>query len=257
MPELPDLQVIAQNLEKIYADCRLQDIYLAKSAKVNASFETYKELLVGKKVEMIFRFGKEIGIVFEGGHSLYLHLMREGKLFESNEGIKNVVLQLLFSNGKMLVMSDFMKQARVFLDPELTDVPDPLDEHFTIEYFKSRLTEKSRTAIKTFLIDQDNILGIGNAYADEILWLTKLSPLSKCGNLPENVVLELYDNIRCVLDNSIQKIKEISPDTISGEIRSFLNVHNKDRKLTPSGHEILINKIGGKITYFTEEQILY
>ncbi len=257
MPELPDLQVIAENLKKIYSNSCLEDIYLADSAKVNADITAYNVALVGKKVETIFRFGKEIGIVFEGGHSLYLHLMREGKFFKSDVDVKSVVLKLRFSDGKMLVMNDFMKQARVFLDPELTDVPDPLDGQFTIEYLKKRLLEKNRTAIKAFLIDQDNILGIGNAYADEILWETKLAPASKCGNIPENVTIHLYENIRLVLENSVQKIKEIDPSIISGEIRSFLNVHNKDKKLSPTGYEILTNKIGGKITYFTEEQILY
>lgn len=257
MPELPDLQVIAQNLEKIYVNCCLEDIYLSEKAKINVESSNFKRVLLGKKVETIFRFGKEIGIGFEDGHYLYLHLMREGKLFKSDTDVKNAILKLHFSDGKMLVMSDFMAQARVWLNPELSDVPDPLGDCFTIEYLRTRLLEKGKTVIKAFLIDQNNILGIGNAYADEILWKTKLSPSSKCGNIPENVVIELHQNIHLVLEDAIQKIKEIDPEIISGEIRSFLSVHNKDKKITPTGYEILTSKVGGKITYFTEEQVVY
>jgi len=107
------------------------------------------------------------------------------------------------------------------------------------------------------LINQDNILGIGNAYADEILWETRLSPATKCGDIPDSIVSALYKNIIAVLETAVNKIKEIEPNIISGEIRSFMNVHNKDKKLSPTGYEILTDKVGGKITYFTEEQILY
>lgn len=257
MPELPDLHVIAQNLDKIYSNKCLLNIKLADKAKINTEPEQYNHLLVGKKVINFSRFGKEIKILFENDHALFLHLMREGKFFKTDEDAKNIILKLEFEEDRILVMSDFMGQAKVSLDSEVSDVPDPFSEQFTEKYLIQRLAEKKRTAIKAFLINQDNILGIGNAYADEILWETRLSPVTKCGDIPDNIVDVLYKNIIAVLKTAINKIKEIEPDIISGEIRSFMNVHNKDKKLSPTGYEILTDKVGGKITYFTEEQILY
>lgn len=257
MPELPDLQVISKNLNEIYSGCCLSSIYLAHNAKTNAAAEEYNQLLTGKKIKSISRFGKEIKILFENDNILGLHLMREGKLFEKDEEVKNIILKLVFDDGKVLVMSDFMGQAKATLNPVFSNVPDPFSEEFTIEYLKQRLIEKKRTVIKAFLIDQANILGIGNAYADEILWETKLSPATKCGNIPDEVVDVLYKSIRLVLERAIEKIKEIAPDIISGEIRSFMNVHNKNNKLTSTGYEILTDKVGGKITYYTKEQIFY
>lgn len=257
MPELPDLQVIAQNLDKIYSNKRLLNIKLADKAKINVEPEEYNYLLAGKKISNISRFGKEIKILFENDHALFLHLMREGKFFKTDKDIKNIIIKLEFEEDRILVMSDFMGQAKVSLDSEASDVPDPFSELFTEEYLKQRLAIKKRTTIKTFLINQDNILGIGNAYADEILWETRLSPVTKCGDIPDSVVYILYNNIIVVLEKAIDKIREIEPNIISGEIRSFMNVHNKDRKLSPTGYEILTDKIGGKTTYFTEEQILY
>lgn len=257
MPELPDLQVIAQNLDKIYSNKRLLNIKLADKAKMNVEPEEFNQLLVGKKVSNISRFGKEIKILFENDHTLSLHLMREGKFFKTDKDIKNIILKLEFEEDRILVMSDFMGQAKVSLDSKVSDVPDPFSEQFTEEYLKQRLAGKKRTAIKAFLINQDNILGIGNAYADEILWETRLSPATKCGDIPDSIVDVLYKNINAVLETAVNKIKEIEPNILSGEIRSFMNVHNKDKKLSPTGYEILTDKVGGKITYFTEEQILY
>lgn len=257
MPELPDLHVIAQNLDKIYSNKCLLNISLADKAKINADPKEYNKLLVGKKVSNISRFGKEIKILFENDHTLFLHLMREGKFFKTDEDVKNIILKLEFEEDRILVMSDFMGQAKVSLDAEVPDVPDPFSEQFTEKYLKQRLVGKKRTAIKMFLINQDNILGIGNAYADEILWETRLSPATKCGDIPDSIVEALYKNIIAVLETAVNKIKEIEPNIISGEIRSFMNVHNKDKKLSPTGYEILTDKVGGKITYFTEEQVLY
>lgn len=257
MPELSDLQVIAKNLDKIYANSCLINIYLSDKAKTNVEIRKYNQLLIGQKVKHVSRFGKEIKIAFANEHTLFLHLMREGKLFKTDDEIKNIILKLEFEGDKILVMNDFMGQAKVFLDPDIPNVPDPFSEEFTEEYLKQRIAEKKRTMIKAFLINQDNILGIGNAYADEILWETRLSPATKCGNIPDNVISELHKNIITVLETAIKKIEEIELDIISGEIRSFMNVHNKDKKLSPTGYEILTGKFAGKTTYYTEEQILY
>lgn len=257
MPELPDLQVISQNLDEIYSNRRLLDIFLAEKAKTNMTSVDYKQLLVGQKVLKIRRIGKEIEIEFENNHNLVLHLMREGKFFKTDEGIKNIILKLEFEGNNILIMNDFMGQARVLLDPENSNVPDPFSKQFTEDYLRQKLGQKKRTTIKSFLINQEMVLGIGNAYADEILWETRLSPATKCGDIPDEIIKVLYKNIISVLESAIIKIKDISPDIISGEIRSFMNVHNKEKKETPTGHQILVEKISGKITYYTDEQVLY
>lgn len=257
MPELPDLQVITKNLNKLYANCVLTNVSLASKAKTNATQEEYRKLLLGKKIKDITRVGKEIKILFETHDYIMLHLMREGNLHNDIKNEKNFIVKLEFDNNTLLAMSDYMWQAKCLLNPPITEVPDPFSVSFTMDYFKSRLYEKKRTSIKSFLIDQSNILGIGNAYADEILWETKLSPFTKCGNIPEEVIADLYENIIQVLDISVKRIMEISPDIISGEIRSFMNVHDKSKTESPTGFEIFSEKIGGKITYYTKEQILY
>ena len=150
MPELPDLHVIAQNLDKIYSNKCLLNIKLADKAKINVEPEEYNHLLVGKKVSNISRFGKEIKILFENDHTLFLHLMREGKFFKTDEDVKNIILKLEFEEDRILVMSDFMGQAKVSLDSEVSDVPDPFSEQFTEKYLRQRLAGKNVQQLKRF-----------------------------------------------------------------------------------------------------------
>lgn len=257
MPELPDLQVISSNLAKKYSNHCLIDIVLADKAKTNASAEKILSALRGECLKKVSRLGKEIRFDFSNNHYLMIHLMREGKFFDKDNGAKSTVAKLCFDNDLVLVLDDFMKQAKIEIDPSIPEIPDPLEDKFTLNYLKEKLAQKEKTAIKSFLIDQDIILGIGNAYADEILWKARISPQSKCGNIPEECVSVLYESVKSVLLNAIESIKLLSPDIISGEVRSFLEVHNKEKKITSTGHEILTTKVGGKSTYYTEEQILY
>ena len=226
-------------------------------AKINEAPDKFRELLLGKAIVGISRYGKEIKIDFEGGHYLMLHLMREGQLYDNEHDVKNAVFKMIFHNNDILVMSDFMKQAKISLDPALSSVPDPFDDIFTYEYLTERLKTKSKMKVKSFLIDQKNILGIGNAYADEILWESRISPESLCGNIPDKIANDLFKSIRKVLEQAVNTITSISPNIISGEVRDFLVVHNKNLQNSPTGHKIIVQKIGGKTTYFTDEQIKY
>ncbi|WP_447979628.1 hypothetical protein [Candidatus Nitrospira bockiana] len=106
-------------------------------------------------------------------------------------------------------------------------------------------------------MDQAIIRGIGNAYADEILWHARISPKSAVGRIPDRLVEELLRSIRRVLTEAIEEIKRKSPDSISGEVRGFLRVHNPRRSVSPTGYQIMKENMGSRITYFTEEQVLY
>lgn len=110
---------------------------------------------------------------------------------------------------------------------------------------------------KAFLIDQSIVRGIGNAYADEILWQAKISPKSAVGKIPDYVIEELLASIKSVLTEAVEEIKKISPKIISGEVPGFLRIHHPDRSESPTGHRIIKQQVASKTTYFTAEQVLY
>ena len=259
MPELPDLELYATNLQKLILGKRIKDIIVFKDNRINVGQKELIQALKNRIFEDITREGKEILFIFSDKITLSIHLMLEGRFeyLETIQEVKNKVIIFALENGYNLIISDKLSWTTLKLNPPSSDVPDALSETFSLDYLKEKISKKKSTLIKSFLLNQEILRGIGNAYADEILWDSKIDPSSKCGKLPTEVIEALYVSIKRVLKNAIQELLEATPSAINGEYRDFLYVHNKNRKLTPSGYKIKVEKIASKKTYYTDEQILY
>lgn len=259
MPELPDLEVFKDNLETLFAGKKLVKIEVPITKRLNVTIPELKQALEGKKLESIDRNGKEIFFNFEKKQMLAFHLMLHGDfhLIENSEEVKYKILEMEFSNKKKLVLTDFQRNARGILNPELPGVPDALSKEFTIKYFKEGLKKRKTKKIKEALTDQNFIRGIGNAYADEILYESKIHPLSISGEIPEDAVVYFFGSIKKVLKGAVKKIKKSYPNIISGEKREFMNVHNSHKKETADGIPVKKLTLGGRSTYYTDEQKLY
>lgn len=254
MPELPDLQVFSHNLTKLFKNKKLEKITL--SGKANAPEKKLQETLEGLELIKVVRAGKQLHFEFEKGHVLGMHLMLHGQLyaFDNKNEQKFTVAELLFAGGKGLALTDFQKAANLTLDPEPSDVPDALKADFT--YLAKKLNA-TRTAVKTVLMDQHILRGIGNAYADEILYDAKLSPFSASNKIPEEKVKQLVHSIDKVLKYAEEKTLKDHPDIISGEFRDFLQVHQPKKKTTPAGETIHQKPVGSRKTYYTDGQELF
>ncbi|MDB5121324.1 MAG: DNA-formamidopyrimidine glycosylase [Sphingobacteriales bacterium] len=256
MPELPDLQVFSYNLNKKITGKTLQKITVHRAQKV--SEKELKEALEGIKLEEVYREGKELRLRFENGHLLGLHLRLHGKLFlyQEKNTEKKAIVDLLFSDKTGLTLTDYQGIATVALDSEEKTSPDALDDELNAEYLTNKLS-KTRTIIKSILLDQNIIRGIGNAYADEILWDARISPLSKANRIPKERVKELVDSIKSVLKEAEKEILKSHPNLINGEIRDFLNIHNSEKTESPTGAIIEFATVASKKTYYTSEQQLF
>jgi formamidopyrimidine-DNA glycosylase len=157
--------------------------------------------------------------------------------------------------SESLVVRDPKGLIALKLNPTPNTVPDALEVDGT--YLRNKISDRPRIKVKEFLLDQSILRGIGNAYADEILWEAGIAPKSVVGRIPDRVIDELVVAIKNVLTDAIGEIKRRSPNTFSREIRDFLRVHNPHRSKSPTGHPIMRDKVGSRITYFTEEQVLY
>jgi formamidopyrimidine-DNA glycosylase len=258
MPELPDLEAYSKNIEKNVSNKAVKEVIIYKLGKLNVSKKEINDVLVSTKVTTCRRDGKEMLLFFDNGQVVSVHLMLEGK-FNVTSDIESVNFKMFaFDFGDMfLVISDPRGWAKMELSPEESTTPDALSADFTFEYFDGKIKEKKSKNIKAFLIDQDIVRGIGNAYVDEILWEAKISPASKAGRIPDDVVQRLYEAIRTVLTMSVQEILKINPDVVNGEIRDFMRVHRKDKGKCPNGYSINSKKIASKTTYYTEEQEVF
>jgi len=258
MPELPDLQAFSQNLTKLLAGKKLQEVAVPYKKKLKTPLKELKDSLEGAKLKKVVRDGKELHFEFDNGNILALHLMLRGQLyyFEERHDKKYPIIELYFNDNTGLVMTDFQGQATPTLNPEPRDAKDALSEDVDYKFLKELLS-KSKASIKNILLDQKSIRGIGNAYADEILWEAKISPFSVASKIPDTHIKSLAKAIQKVLKEGEKKILKSHPDIISGEIRDFMQIHNAKKKTSPTGAEILIDTKGSRKTYYTEEQELF
>ncbi|QQL48663.1 Fpg/Nei family DNA glycosylase [Mucilaginibacter ginkgonis] len=255
MPELPDLQVFARNLDKKLGGKTLERITVnSKKAKTpNAEFA---KALHGQKLKKVYRDGKELFFDFDE-HTLGLHLMLHGQLFrfDGKNEQKYTVVEMIFKGGEGLALTDWQGAANPTLDPEESKAPDAFDKAVTPKWWQDSLGKK-KSAIKNVLLDQKFIRGIGNAYADEILYDAGISPMSVANKIPADKVKVLAKSVKKVLEDAEKQITKSKPDIISGEVRDFLKVHHTRKGETDKGEKILVEK-GSRKTYYTEGQELY
>jgi formamidopyrimidine-DNA glycosylase len=257
MPELPDLQVFSRNLTKLLKDKKVKEVRVTNTKKLKVPVKKLKEAVEGKKLLKVVRDGKELHFIFNNNAVLGLHLMLRGKLhfFEGDHSEKFAIIELRFSDKTGLVMTDFQGQATPTLNPPEHDGTDALAPAMNLRFFKSTL-EKSKASIKNLLLDQHAIRGIGNAYADEILWEARVSPFSIASKIPPAQVKALHKAIGKVLKAAEKTILKKEPEIISGEVRDFMKIHNPKKKESPTGAVIQVQAAGRK-TYYTAEQVLY
>jgi len=257
MPELPDLQVFSQNLDKQLAGKKLEKINVFKKAKTNVSGAALKKTLEGQSLKRVYREGKELRFAFQDKNILGLHLMLRGKLSWIGEGdeISNTLLEMFFSAGKAIALSDYQYNARITLNPEEARAPDALSNEVNEKFWKEKL--QTRATIKNLLLDQHIVRGIGNAYADEILWDAGISPFSISKQIPAARIKALARSVKKVLKNAEKQIKKAEPGIIGGEIRDFLLIHNSKKKQSPTSATIKQKTAGGRKTYYTAEQELF
>lgn len=255
MPELPDLNVFARNLDKKFAGEKIEKIEVKNKSKLKTPVSELKKEIEGSKLKKVYREGKELHLEFSNGNILGMHLMLKGNLhLKGNQ--KSTIVELHFDGDNVLALTDYQGVANIALNPVVKDSPDALSDEVDYKFLKEKLLKK-RTNIKTFIMDQNIIRGIGNAYADEILWESKIHPESICNKIPDDKIKALAKDIKSVLKDAEKQILKINPDIISGEERSFLKIHNSKKKESPAGAKIHNKMLNSRITYYTDEQELY
>ncbi|MBW8685062.1 DNA-formamidopyrimidine glycosylase family protein [Chitinophaga rhizophila] len=258
MPELPDLQVFSHNLDKQLSGKKVTQVQLKNAKKAKQSAAAFKKALEGNKLKEVYREGKELRFRFKDDVILGMHLMLHGKLFyyEAENPNKHTILELLFDDNSGLALTDYQGMAVASLNPEETGVPDALSDEMTADFLKETLAKK-KTIIKKLLLDQHIIRGIGNAYADEILWVAGISPFSVSNKIPAAKVKALHKAIHKVLKDAEKNIRKAHPDIIAGEVRDFLKIHSPKQTLSPTGATIEQQALNGRKTYYTAEQELF
>lgn len=209
MPELPEVETIVRYLQKKILGKKILDfVILGKSNRLLRDHKDQNEVklkVLGKKIEDIERVGKNIIFNLSDRTRLLMHLMMTGKILLNPKEInKHDQLILKLSGNTTLVFNDVRKfgRCRILGDVEKKFVEDALI--INKSDFISGL-EKNKGKLKSLLLNQKLVSGIGNIYADEILWYAGIHPERRPASLTNREFEKLYTSMRKVLRLAIKK----------------------------------------------------
>ena len=244
MPELPALEVLKENLATKITGKKITAFRIIKPY-ILRTFAPPPDKLVGDQFLKVSRRGKYLIFESVSGLKLVIHLMLAGRIEHcaSHKSIDKYTAALIsFDDATDIRIAEFgsKKRACIYIVEELKQVAklgelgiEPLSESFTVEVL-TELLNKQRCQLRSFLTHQKFIAGIGNAYADEIMWQAKLSPFKNTINLKPDEITELYDGIRSVLSWAIQEIKKnIGNSLPKKEVRNFMQIYKKGGEPCP------------------------
>ena len=265
MPELPETQIIAAQLNKNLKGKKIAQVQISKDYKALPSTEIFIKVAAGKKILSVKRVAKNILLELESGNYILFHLAMTGRLLLWNDKIGNekwVKVILHFDDGVKLTFSDMrvFGKAAVLSPKQVGELkarygPEPLDKNTTSQQLFENLKAK-RTNIKNALLDQEVISGIGNIYATDALFLAKINPLTKTNEIPLESTAQLLDAIRSVLEESIKlggstlsDKMYVDPMGKEGKYQEHFKIYSKD--ICPvCGGKVSFIKISGRGTYF-------
>ena len=267
MPELPEVETVKESLKCRLVGRKIKNVnILWDNIIAYPSKEEFIKDINDKIIIDIKRRGKFLLFDLDD-YYLLSHLRMEGKYFFKNHDDEinkheHVIFDL--GNDEELRYMDTRKFGKMYLIKKedidkigpLKDLGlEPWDDNLISEYLINKYKNK-RLPIKTVLLDQSIIVGIGNIYADEILFLSKINPLKKCNLLNKEECEKIIKYTREVLENAIKMggstIRTYSSvDGVHGLFQNELLVHGKDKGACPDcNNKIEKIRIGGRGTYY-------
>ncbi|HWR84002.1 MAG TPA: DNA-formamidopyrimidine glycosylase [Candidatus Deferrimicrobium sp.] len=275
MPELPEVETVVRGLHRTILGRTITKIRVQappSSIVVSRSFNGagFEACLRRRRIESVTRRGKNILIGLSGDVTLWVHLKMTGRFQfvakkEPTDRHHLVVFDLAAGNasgGRQLRFRDTRRfgRLRVFRDDELWRQkglaelgPEPLQispkEFVTL--FKS-----SRRMIKPALLDQTFLAGLGNIYADEALYLSRIHPRRLTSTLSAGKLIELHGHIQTVLNKAIRLMGTTvftfsGVNRRSGSFQKHLNVYGKEGEpCIRCGAAIVRERIGSRSAHF-------
>jgi len=276
MPELPEVETIRRDLQKKIKDKQIKDVIVNISKIIKKpSLEEFIAKSKDKKIKEINRRGKYIIIHLNSEDKLIIHLGMTGLLiYPYNENSEEILegkikakhnhLVFTFTDDTQLVFNDVRRFGKIFLVSNIDEVEsitklgvEPLEDYFTEEVFIEVLNKKKNSKIKSFLMKQEFITGLGNIYANEVLYRSDIHPLRLIFSLNKEEVRNLYQQIKLVLSEAVELrgstvADEAYRDTDGekGKFAKRLQVYaRKGEPCIKCGHSIEVVRIEGRSSF--------
>lgn len=211
MPELPEVETIKNELLPHVKGGRITDVEIMRPATVRGMApEEFKSCLTGRQIINVERHGKYLVFDLDNGEYLAMHLKLSGSLWvkKSESEVPNYIKAVItLDDGEKIFFRDPRGFGRMWLVNDVCEItdglgPEPLSPEFTLAVLAERLDSKG-APIKSVLIDQAVIAGIGNMYADEILYDAKIDPRRAAFSLSLAETERIYKAIKRILPQAI------------------------------------------------------
>ena len=230
MPELPEVETVRRGLEKLILGKKISSVEIRYPKMIKTDLDQFQKELPGQLVKSMGRRGKYL-LFYLTDKVLISHLRMEGKYFYYPDQVperKHAHVLIHFEDGGTLVYEDVRKFGTMeLLAPELLDAyfvskklgPEPTEQDFDLEIFRGFL-KKSKKPIKSHLLDQTLVAGLGNIYVDEVLWRAKVHPASPSQSLTRAEATAIHEQTIEVLGQAVEKG--------GSTIRTYTNAFGED-----------------------------
>ena len=256
MPELPEVEVVRQSLAKNVTGKKIEKI-LVRNRKLRFFLDSsFEKELKNKLVNKISRFSKYLIIELNNnkfcivhlGMSGTIHIIKNKEELFTNASFYNSPnlpkkhnhvefefsdLKLIYNDPRRFGFFQIIKNQKKLKDRFKLYGPEPFDKNFNLKYVTNYFKDKKKD-IKNYLLDQKFVSGIGNIYASEILYLSKINPLTSVNDLSKSQLKKLIINSKKILLNAIKKggstIRDFKNTLgISGKFQKEFKVYGREK----------------------------
>lgn len=266
MPEIAEVETVRKTLKRIILGKRIRDVKVLFGGIIEGDVEEFKKILEGKVIKDIDRIGKWLLFQLDE-YYLLSHLRMEGKFFLKNNKDyinKHEHVIISFDDGTELRYHDTRKfgKMQVVKKEELYEVPaikkqgiEANSDKLTKEYLYEKIKNK-RVNIKTLLLDQTIISGLGNIYASEVLFVSRINPERSGNSLTLDEIERIVLASKVVVNKAIEEggttIRSYTSSLgVTGRFQQYLNVYKRENQpCRVCGTEIKLITIGGRSTYY-------
>ena len=264
MPELPEVETIRRGLQKHLVGHVIQKIAVHLPRIITGD----TALLIGGKVKDVRRYGKGLVIDLDNGYSLAVHVKMTGQLIYGQKLVSDKYTHVIFQldNNTQLFYRDVRQFGWIQIVATDAVLKLPFFTSLGLEPLKDLTLEKltgllksSRAPIKSFLLDQRKIAGVGNIYANDALFLAKIHPLRITSSLTYKEAEMLFDALIEVLENSIRQGGASANNYVNalgekGAYQNYFLVYGKEGEECRSCAAVLKRMvIAGRGTFYCPE----
>ncbi len=271
MPELPEVETVRRSLLEVLPHKKIATVEAVTPQILALGDVVSFAMLSGCEITDIDRRGKYLMLNFADGQVCVIHLRMTGKLLyhrSVSELQKHDHARFVFVDGSELVYNDIRRFGRFWLcqDGDVSGVSglatlgaEPLDADFSVKYWQRQIAGRKKARIKSVLLDQQVVAGLGNIYADEVLFRAKVHPERTAGSLTAEENARLVVAMRDILQEAIKNRGTTFRDYVDGNnqrgsYQEHLQVFQKAGEACPRCGAIIERiKVGGRGSCFCPE----